>query len=418
MSNSQYSDHLIKDKKIGIVGGGPAGIVLTRLLQQRGANVKLYERDIDRTARVQGGSLDIHDDSGQLAIKDAGVYDEFLKKIRPGGGHHSVVDKYAVVQFLMPDLKCFNSRPEIDRGDLREIFIDSLEPDTVMWNHHLQDVIMNEDNSGILLKFKGGKEEVVDFLVGADGYASKIRPFVTNVEPIYSGILFIQTEIDNPKEVCPTVYSWVNGGNMFGLSDGKFVAAQQKTSGSMVVYFSSRKDENFAKESNLLGNDRELVRQYLLKEYSDWDPVFLDLIKEATKAPVTVRNLSDTARFNNINNWRVNSRVTLVGDCAHVMPPFAGDGANMAMMDSLELARELTSLSNKTMEEAIENYQTKMLKRTKESGNDTNKSLDDLHSPRALESFVSMILPGPFKVYDLYVYYFKSSKQQTKEKEN
>ena len=71
---------LLKNKQIAIVGGGPGGLTLARLLQLKGANVKVYERDINKDARVQGTTLDLHEESGLKALRHAQLLDEFKKK--------------------------------------------------------------------------------------------------------------------------------------------------------------------------------------------------------------------------------------------------------------------------------------------------------------------------------------------------
>jgi flavin-dependent dehydrogenase len=57
----------IKDKNIAIIGGGPGGLTLARLLQMNGADVNVYERDFNRNVRVQGATLDLHEESGLKA---------------------------------------------------------------------------------------------------------------------------------------------------------------------------------------------------------------------------------------------------------------------------------------------------------------------------------------------------------------
>ena len=64
---------LIKNKSVAIVGGGPGGLTLARLLQMKGVEVKVYERDLNENARVQGSLLDLHQDSGLASIRAAGL---------------------------------------------------------------------------------------------------------------------------------------------------------------------------------------------------------------------------------------------------------------------------------------------------------------------------------------------------------
>ena len=68
---------LLQNKQVAIVGGGPGGLTLARLLQLQNVNVKVYERDLNKNARVQGSLLDLHNDSGLAAIRKADLFEEF-----------------------------------------------------------------------------------------------------------------------------------------------------------------------------------------------------------------------------------------------------------------------------------------------------------------------------------------------------
>src|SRR6478735_557285 len=110
----------IQNKKIAIVGGGPGGLTLARLLQLKGADVKVYERDLDKDVRVQGGALDLHTESGLAALDKAGLMNEFKTHYRLGAELVRVVDNQANIhsdQHLEGRDDTFgdkNHRPEID----------------------------------------------------------------------------------------------------------------------------------------------------------------------------------------------------------------------------------------------------------------------------------------------------------------
>src|SRR6187200_339509 len=114
----------IENKKIAIVGGGPGGLTLARLLQLKGADISVYERDINKDVRVQGATLDLHDDSGLKALQQAGLMDAFEKNYRPGADRMRILDKHATILYDdHADAKneSFGDagfRPEIDRGPL------------------------------------------------------------------------------------------------------------------------------------------------------------------------------------------------------------------------------------------------------------------------------------------------------------
>ncbi len=136
---------VIKDKEVAIIGGGPGGLTLARLLQMNGVDVKVYERDVNKDARMQGATLDLHEESGLYALRQAGLMDAFNANYRPSADKMKIVDKYANILFD-DDTNGDNdrSRPEIDRGPLQQILLDSLQPGTVVWDS--QFVSMSQQN--------------------------------------------------------------------------------------------------------------------------------------------------------------------------------------------------------------------------------------------------------------------------------
>src|SRR6201999_430663 len=89
----QKQEMLIENKEIAIIGGGPGGLTLARLLQLNGADVKVYERDVSRAVRVQGATLDLHTESGLKALDVAGLMDDFKANYRPGADRMCITDK-------------------------------------------------------------------------------------------------------------------------------------------------------------------------------------------------------------------------------------------------------------------------------------------------------------------------------------
>src|ERR1700710_1322072 len=116
---------LLQNKKIAIIGAGPVGLTMARLLQQNGANVTVYERDKDAGARIWGGTLDLHKTSGQEAMKKAGLLESYYAIAIPMG--ITFADEQGNVLFtkkITPENKYDN--PEINRNDLRKILLGSL----------------------------------------------------------------------------------------------------------------------------------------------------------------------------------------------------------------------------------------------------------------------------------------------------
>jgi 2-polyprenyl-6-methoxyphenol hydroxylase-like FAD-dependent oxidoreductase len=159
----------LQNNKIAIVGGGPGGLTLARLLQLAGAQVKVYERDYDRNVRVQGATLDLHEESGLAALRAGGLLQEFKENFRPGADKIVIVNEQAKIFYneheeKVDDKHDFGSpyfRPEIDRGPLRNILLDSLQPDTVTWDSQV--ISMEKQDNGWLLHFRNGRSCVCGF---------------------------------------------------------------------------------------------------------------------------------------------------------------------------------------------------------------------------------------------------------------
>ena len=205
----------LNDKQIAIVGGGPGGLTLARLLQLKGANVKVYERDTNKYARVQGSPLDVHDESGLAAIRKAGLLDEFKKNYMPGADKAIITNHNAEIIFKDHEAKPDENfghehfRPEIDRGPLRNILLESLESDTVIWDSHF--INMEEQRNGWLLHFKNGASFYADIVIAADGANSKIRPYLTDIKPFYSGITMLEGNIYKGSEGPTNVITTLDG---------------------------------------------------------------------------------------------------------------------------------------------------------------------------------------------------------------
>lgn len=128
--------------RIAIIGAGPGGLICARILQRRGISATVYDLDASGAARDQGGTLDMHPDSGQNALREAGLLDEFLALARPEGRQMRLVGRDGRVLFdaVPPETATEDGNPEIDRGQLRALLLNSLEPDTVRWSHKLTHV--------------------------------------------------------------------------------------------------------------------------------------------------------------------------------------------------------------------------------------------------------------------------------------
>jgi 2-polyprenyl-6-methoxyphenol hydroxylase-like FAD-dependent oxidoreductase len=164
---------------IAIVGAGLSGLICARILQWNGIPVTVYEADATPDSRQQGGSLDIHEDTGQIALKAAGLYEEFRARTHVGGEDMRLLDKTGRVHVDRREPAGGSGRPEIDRTELRQLLVESLEPGTIVWGRKV--VAARPVTAGHVLEFADGSVDRADLVVGADGAWSRIRPLLIPV---------------------------------------------------------------------------------------------------------------------------------------------------------------------------------------------------------------------------------------------
>lgn len=373
----------IKDKKIAIVGGGPGGLTLARLLQQEGFNIKVYERDINKNARVQGANLDLHEESGLAALKKANLLNAFYANYLPDAGKLRLMDNNGKIHLDdHTDEHIAEHRPEIDRGPLREILLRSLQSDTVVWDS--QFVSMEKVNDGWKLFFKNEKEYYADIVIGADGANSKIRPYLSDIKPIYSGITIIEGNIYDAKKNTPHIFSLLKGGKIFAFGNEKSIILSTKGDGSIAFYTGEKVGSNWVKESGINFESLVDVKKWFETNFSNWNTIYHELFA-TDKMSIVPRPLF---HYSSDQYWTSQSNLTIIGDAAHRMPPYAGEGVNLAMLDALELSEEFLQTEN--IKSAFENYESKMFERAKEVTAITMQNTVELHRPNGLQYILDL----------------------------
>jgi 2-polyprenyl-6-methoxyphenol hydroxylase-like FAD-dependent oxidoreductase len=388
---------LLKNKKIAIVGGGPGGLTLARLLQLKGVDVKVYERDLDKDVRIQGGALDLHAESGLAALEKAGLLGEFKTHYRPGAELMRVTDNQANIysdQHVDGTKEKFGDkdhRPEIDRGPLRDILLNSLKPGTVVWNSHI--LSAQKDNDGWKLFFQNGSSFFADIIIGADGANSKIRPLVTAIKPFWTGITMIEGSIKDAEKTAPVIHRMLKGGKIFAFGNQQTLIVSSKGDGSFGFAVSFISDEFWYTESGIDFKDDKQVLAWFKTGFSGWSNIWWELF--SSDSTIFIPRPQYCMPLD--QRWEAPPDITLLGDAAHWMPPFAGEGVNMAMLDALELSEAITDPGFSDIKSSISRYEKQMFKRFAKIVRGTLFNTRWMHEPGALDSMLAMFSKNKFR---------------------
>ncbi|MCV7226571.1 FAD-dependent oxidoreductase [Mycolicibacterium komossense] len=342
--------------KITIVGAGLGGLTLARILHLHGIPATVYEADPSPEARTQGGQLDIHPENGQLALKAAGLYEEFESLIHIGGEALRVLDKDATVLMDVPHGPEPGDRPEVLRGQLRQILLDSLPAGAVQWGRK---VISAQSLGGgaYQLTFGDGSTAVTELLVGADGAWSKVRPLLSDATPEYVGMSYVEAYLYDVDERHTVAARVVGGGSMLASAPGKGILAHREPENVLHAYvFLNHPAEWFA---DVDFTDAAAAKTRVAAEFDGWAPELTTLITD-TDTPPTRRPLYTLPIG---HRWERVPGVTLVGDAAHLMPP-SGEGANLAMFDGAELAKAIVAFPG-DIEAALAAYEAELFPRSR-----------------------------------------------------
>ncbi|WP_405092727.1 FAD-dependent monooxygenase [Micromonospora sp. NBC_01392] len=366
--------------RIAIAGGGLGGLTLARILHRHGIDAVVHEREADRTTRSPGGMLDLHPESGQRALGEAGLTGRFRSEARPEGEEHRILDPAGrTLLHHVPQPGSFDGRPEIDRAALRDLLLDSLPAGTVRWRHRLVAAAPRPDG-GFRLTFDGGHRDDCDLLVGADGARSVVRSLLTDV-PLAAVSTAVELRIDDADRRHPEIAELVGPGNLWGVGVRQILSAQRLGDGSIRVGISLPADDRHP--------DTCRTKHDLLALFDGWSPRLTALV-EAGDGPPTLRRIQAMPAG---TRWTHRPGVTLVGDAAHLMSP-VGEGANQAMLDGAELAAALVD-SPADPDAAIRVYEEAMFRRIQPIAEMSARVHAMMLSPTAAEDLVRFFTPQP-----------------------
>jgi 2-polyprenyl-6-methoxyphenol hydroxylase-like FAD-dependent oxidoreductase len=323
----------------------------------------------------------MHEESGQIALRTAGLYEQFRRLTRPHGEAMRVLDKAGTVFINHAPKEGEGGRPEIDRTALRNLLIASLDPGRIYWGHKVT-AVKSLGRGRHELIFAGGNRTALDLLVGADGTWSKVRPLLSAAKPEYCGISYLEMHLSDANDRHPDSAALVGPGVFFALSDNKALMAH----GGRHIHLgaSLRVPQDWTARSDIDWSDPPAARDALLKEFADWSNELTDLILNCddTIIPRLIYALPTG------HSWTRTPGVTLLGDAAHVMSPYAGEGANLAMLDATELALAIVEHRD-SVETALTQYEAAIFPRSKAAAERSAQGLEMCFAADAPQGMVN-----------------------------
>ncbi|MFJ3791365.1 FAD-dependent oxidoreductase [Kitasatospora sp. NPDC090091] len=341
---------------VTIIGAGLGGLVLARVLHVNGIASRVYEADPSAAARKQGGMLDIHDHNGQLALRAAGLTEEFRAIVIGGRQAMRVLDQDGTVLLDKAD-DDGGGRPEVMRGALRRMLLDSLPADTVRWDHKVCGV-RGLGGGGHAVTFACGCTVVAGLLVGADGAWSRVRPLLCDATPEYAGTSFVETYLFEADTRHPAASRAVGGGSMIAPSPGKEIFAHRESGATLHAYVQLTRERDWFAAVDF--TDAAAATARIAQEFDGWAPELTALITDTDTAPVLRPHYALPTGL----RWDRVPGVTLLGDAAHLAAP-NGEGANLAMLDGAELGTALAAHPD-DVEAALTAYEEAMFLRPTE----------------------------------------------------
>lgn len=355
---------------VTIIGAGLGGLTLARVLHLHGIPVAVYEAESSPAARSQGGMLDIHDYNGQLALREADLMDEFRGLILEGRQAMRFLASDGTV-LLEEDDDGTGGRPEVQRGELRHVLLDSLPAGTVRWGHKVGGTrALGAGRHEVA--FTNGTTLETDLLVGADGAWSRVRPLVSAATPEYTGMSIVETYLFEADTRHPAAAKTVGGGSLLTPGPGKGIHAHRERGDTLHVYAALSKPQEWFAAVDFTDAPAAVAR--IVREFDGWAPELTALLTDSDTPPV-LRPLPVD------HSWERVPGVTLIGDAAHLAPP-NGEGANLAMLDGAELGRAIAAHPD-DVETALAQYERTMFPRSAEAAAEGARIREHLYGANA-----------------------------------
>lgn len=340
---------------IAIVGAGPGGLATAVLLEKHSIPYTVFElrqRPTDEELAQPSGSLDLHEESGIAAVKACGLYDTFVTLTGECSEDQRIADKTGKV--IYSDQGGPEGRPEISRHSLTKMLLDNVPAERIRWGQKLESVQTTaQGQTELHFADSSAQPEAFDLVIGADGAWSKVRANLTTTKPIYDNMQYLVATIRNATANFPHLADLVGKGSFSCLGDHHGIMTQRGAQDSIRVMVAIQsEDEHYAATKGFADKDATAAGNMLLGDDSLlglWGDNIKDLVRtacaeEASDHPGEATFARPLYRLPTDLTWQTKASCTVIGDAAHVMGPWAGEGVNLALRDSMLLVEGIARI--------------------------------------------------------------------------
>lgn len=337
-----FKNKKMTDSKVVIIGGGIGGAAAAVALKAKGIRADVYEQA--PVLKEVGAGIGVRPPTVNF-FKKWGMYED-IEKVSARSDHMEIIagDNQVLVKEAWPVLTEDKSDAYarlIHRADLLDTLIAHIPEDQLHLNHRLTEVI----DHGVYaeVKFANGKTIEADLVIAADGIRSPIRDQTLNQhEPVYSGYLAHRALISTKSALGMASQDNVLRIYVDGDNSVYFMPLEGRDQVSVDVTVPGK----FARRP-------EVTKEELLESITGFGPTIQKVVESIDMKEVVTRPLCD---LEHVKTWSTKC-LTLIGDAAHAMLHNQGQGANMAIQDSGELAEAIAE--SITIEEALQKYEEK-----------------------------------------------------------
>lgn len=383
---------------IAIIGGGIGGVALAVACLHRGIPFTLFERDKSFSDRSQGYGLTLQQASkamksfGIQSLKEGIVSSKHIVHTTEG----NIIGEWGMRKWMPSNTKKSQKQTNIHiaRQSLRLALLEQLGGhNSVQWGHQLLDFKESDTKIDLSFQVNGEIKNVqTDILVGADGIRSSVRKLLLGEEilPLRYLDCMVILGICSLKSIKNIESPLLDGATVFQTANGKERIYMMPYSEEAIMWqLSFPISEEAAKEISTKGKNS--LKEEAIQR-TNWHSPIPEIIKATLESEISGYPVYDRDILSTTLLEKTEKNITLIGDAAHPMSPFKGQGANQALLDALSLAREITKKCTKSSnwkeigirKSVLNDFESDMLSRSASKVKDSAEAAKFLHSEVAL----------------------------------